>query len=38
MGTHLLQTMEMATSETMKTTPAAADPAIKGSCSLSSDL
>lgn len=28
----------MATRETMKTTPAAADPAIRGSCSLSSDL
>lgn len=30
--------MEMATRETIKTTPAAADPAIRGSCSLSSDL
>lgn len=30
--------MEIATRETMKTTPAAADPAIRGSCSLSSDL
>lgn len=30
--------IEMATRETMKTTPAAADPAIRGSCSLSSDL
>lgn len=30
--------MEMATRETIKTTPAAADPAISGSCSLSSDL
>lgn len=30
--------MEMATRETMKTTAAAADPAIRGSCSLSSDL
>lgn len=37
-GTHLLHTMEMATRETMKTTPAAAEPAIRGSCSLSSDL
>lgn len=30
--------MEMATRETIKTTPAAAEPAIRGSCSLSSDL
>lgn len=30
--------MEIATRETIKTTPAAADPAIRGSCSLSSDL
>lgn len=36
--THLLHMMEMATRETMKTTAAAADPAIRGSCSLSSDL
>lgn len=35
---YLLQTMEIAIRETMKTTPAAADPAIRGSCSLSSDL
>lgn len=35
---YLLQTMEMATSDTTNTTPAAAEPAIKGSCSLSSDL
>lgn len=35
---YLLHTIEMATNETMKTTPAAADPAIRGSCSLSSDL
>lgn len=35
---YLLHTMEIATRETMKTTPAAADPAIRGSCSLSSDL
>ncbi len=35
---YLLQMMEMATRETIKTTPAAADPAIRGSCSLSSDL
>lgn len=37
-GGYLLHTMEMAIRETMKTTPAAAEPAIKGSCSLSSDL
>lgn len=30
--------IEIATRETMKTTPAAAEPAIRGSCSLSSDL
>lgn len=36
--THLLQTMEMATRDTTNTTPAAAEPAIRGSCSLSSDL
>lgn len=35
---YLLHTMEIATRETIKTTPAAADPAIRGSCSLSSDL
>lgn len=35
---YLLHMMEIATRETIKTTPAAADPAIKGSCSLSSDL
>lgn len=35
---YLLHTMEIAISETIKTTPAAADPAIRGSCSLSSDL
>lgn len=35
---YLLQIIEMATRETMKTTPAAAEPAIRGSCSLSSDL
>ena len=35
---YLLHTMEIAIRETIKTTPAAADPAIKGSCSLSSDL
>lgn len=35
---YLLHTMEMAMRETIKTTPAAADPAIRGSCSLSSDL
>lgn len=35
---YLLHTIEMAIRETMKTTPAAAEPAIKGSCSLSSDL
>lgn len=35
---YLLHTMEMAMRETMKTTPAAADPAIRGSCSLNSDL
>lgn len=35
---YLLQTMEIAIRETIKTTPAAADPAIRGSCSLSSDL
>lgn len=36
--TYLLQTMEMATKDTTNTTPAAAEPAIRGSCSLSSDL
>lgn len=35
---YLLHMMEIATRETIKTTPAAADPAIRGSCSLSSDL
>lgn len=35
---YLLHTIEIATRETIKTTPAAADPAIRGSCSLSSDL
>lgn len=36
--TYLLQTMEIATKDTTNTTPAAAEPAIRGSCSLSSDL
>lgn len=35
---YLLHTMEMATNDTTNTTPAAAEPAIRGSCSLSSDL
>lgn len=37
-GAYLLQTMEMATKDTTNTTPAAAEPAIRGSCSRSSDL
>lgn len=35
---YLLHIIEIATRETIKTTPAAADPAIRGSCSLNSDL
>ena len=37
-GCYLLQMMEIATRDTRKTAPAAAEPAIRGSCSLNSDL